>query len=107
MLVTVVAQFTAETTNSEKAIYFLSLISCLVNKLKSHMLLKCKKFMFPDFKWKKIWLQEMVGEGDLIPSASLFFTAQYWIFKDFEFLTSCLLQKRSNFIFHHQNEYLK
>ena len=35
-----VAQFAAKTTNSEKAIYFLSLIACSVNKLKPHMLLK-------------------------------------------------------------------
>ena len=38
MLVTVVAQFTAETINSEKPIYFLSLMSCSMNRLKSHML---------------------------------------------------------------------
>ena len=39
--VTVVAQFTA---NSEKAIYFLSLTSCSINKLKSHILFTCKSF---------------------------------------------------------------
>ena len=36
MLVTVIAQFTAKITNSEKAIYFLSLMSCSINKLKSN-----------------------------------------------------------------------
>ena len=40
LLVTLVAQFTAKATNSEKAIYFLSLISCSMNKLKSHLLFK-------------------------------------------------------------------
>ena len=42
LLVTVVAQFTAKATNSEKAIYFLSLISCSINKLKSRLLFTCK-----------------------------------------------------------------
>ena len=41
LLVTVVAQFNDETTNSEKAIYFLSLMSCSINKVKSHMLFTC------------------------------------------------------------------
>ena len=60
---TVVAQFTAKTTNSEKAIYFLSLMYCSINKLslmycsinklKSHMLFTCKNFMFSNFTWKK------------------------------------------------------
>ena len=40
-------------TNSAKAIYFLSLMSCSINKLKSHMLYTCKNFMFSDFTWKK------------------------------------------------------
>ena len=35
LLVTVIAQFTVKTTNLEKAIYFLSLTSCSINKLKS------------------------------------------------------------------------
>ena len=35
-----VAQFAAETTNSEKALYFLSLMSCLIKKLKYHMLFR-------------------------------------------------------------------
>ena len=40
MLVFAVAQFTAKTTNSEKT-YFLSLMSCSINKLKSLMLFTC------------------------------------------------------------------
>ena len=50
---TVVARFTAKTTNSEKAIYFLSLMYCSINQLKSHMLFTCKSFMFSNFTWKK------------------------------------------------------
>ena len=46
MLVTVVAQFTAKTTNSEKAIKFLPLMSCSINKQKFHMLFECKKRNF-------------------------------------------------------------
>ena len=44
LLVTAVVRLTAKTTNSEKAIYFLSLISCSINKLKSHILFTCKCF---------------------------------------------------------------
>ena len=36
-MVTVAAEFIAKTANSEEAIYFLSLTSCSINKLKSHM----------------------------------------------------------------------
>ena len=53
LLVTVVAQFTAKTTNSEKAIYFLSLTSCSVNRPKSQILITCKDFILSDFTWKK------------------------------------------------------
>ena len=56
LLVTAVAQFNAETTNSEKAIYFLSLISCSLNKLKSHIIHMqkfYKNFVFSDLTWKK------------------------------------------------------
>ena len=59
MSVTVVAQFTAKTTNSEKAIHFLTLMSCSINKLshfshfKFHTLFTCKNFMFSEFTWKK------------------------------------------------------
>ena len=41
-----IAQFTAKMTNSEKDIYFLSLMSCSINKLKSHMFFTCKNVMF-------------------------------------------------------------
>ena len=41
-MVTVVAQFTAKTTNPEKATYFWSLIFCSINKLKSRTLFTCK-----------------------------------------------------------------
>ena len=44
MLVTVVAQFTVKTTNSEFAIYFLSFMSCSINRHKSHILFACKNF---------------------------------------------------------------
>ena len=87
LLVTVVAQFTAKTTNSEKAIYFLSLISCSINKLKSHILFTCKSltklFMLFDLTWKKIFLlQEMVG-GWRLPALppflyGPFFDAMFW-----------------------------
>ena len=48
-MVTVVAQFTAKTTNSEKAIYFLSFMSYSINKLKSHMFFTCKSFVYSGF----------------------------------------------------------
>ena len=38
LFVTVVAQFTAKTITSEKAIYLLSLMSCSMNKLKPRSL---------------------------------------------------------------------
>ena len=53
MLVTVIAQFAAKSTNSEKAIYFLSLMFWSINKLKSHIFFTCKNFMVSDFTWKK------------------------------------------------------
>ena len=40
-----------KTTNSEKAIYFLSLISCSIKKLKSHIFFICKNFMVSDFQF--------------------------------------------------------
>ena len=83
LFVTVIAQFTAKITNSEKAIYFLSLCHlrlslmlstfchlCSINTLKSHMFFTRKSFMFSDFTWKKnILLQEMVrgAEGGWRP----------------------------------------
>ena len=39
-----VAEFTAKTTNSELAIYFLLLMSCSINKHKFHILFTCKNF---------------------------------------------------------------
>ena len=53
LLVTVIAQSTANTTNSEKTVHFLSLTSSSRNKLKSHMFFTCKKSIFSDFTWKK------------------------------------------------------
>ena len=63
MLVTVVAQFAAKTINSEKAIYFLSLMSCSMNKLKSHMLFTCKKLCFPILRGNKFFAQGSGGGG--------------------------------------------
>ena len=39
---------------SKKAIYFLSLTSYSINKLKSHMLFTNKNFVFSDFIWKTL-----------------------------------------------------
>ena len=50
-----VAQFTAKTTNSEKTIYFLSLMSYSINKLKSQMLFTYKNLMFSNFTKGKIF----------------------------------------------------
>ena len=44
-----VAKFTAKTTNSEIAIYFLLLMYCSINKLKFHMLFTFANFMLSDF----------------------------------------------------------
>ena len=53
-MVIAVAQFTAKTTNPEKAVYYLSLMSRSINKLKSIFeTFTCKNFMFSDFMWKK------------------------------------------------------
>ena len=68
LLVTVVVQFTAKTTNSEKAIYFLSLMPCSINKLKPHMLFTCKSFMSFNFTWKKNCSR---NDGDPMPPSSL------------------------------------
>ena len=62
LLVTVVAQFTAKTANSEKAIYFLSLTSCSINKLKSQMLFTYKNFMFSDFTGGKSFYKWWGGD---------------------------------------------
>ena len=69
-LVTAVAQFTAKMSNSERAIYFLWLKSCSVNKLtcyswhvKSDMLFTCKNVMFSYFTWKKVFTPGNDGAG--------------------------------------------
>ena len=49
LLVTVVDQFTAKATTSKKAIYFLPIMSCSINKLKSHILFTCENVMFSEF----------------------------------------------------------
>ena len=48
-----VAQFAAKTKNSEKAIYFLSLMSCSTNKLKCYIFFTWKNFLISDFTKKK------------------------------------------------------
>ena len=63
VLVTAVAQFTAKMKNSEKAIYFWSLKSCSVNKLKSDMLFTCRNVMFSYFTWKKVFAPGNDGDG--------------------------------------------
>ena len=72
-MVTVVAQYTGKSTNSEKVIYFLSLMSCSINKLKSHIIFTCfLHVFFTVFRFymeKKNLLQEMVG-GDWHPPAT-------------------------------------
>ena len=54
LLVTVVALFTAKMTNPEKTIYFLSLVSCSISKLKSQMLFTCKNFVCRFYVEKKV-----------------------------------------------------
>ena len=61
MFVTVVAQLTAKTAISEKAVYFLSFMSYSINKLKSHMLFLSRKFMLYDFTWKNVFAPENRG----------------------------------------------
>ena len=50
-----VAKFTAKTTNSEIAIYFLSLMFYSINKLKFHMLFTFTNVMFPILRRKKVF----------------------------------------------------
>ena len=57
------AQFTAKTTNSEQAMYFLSLMSCAIIKLKSRMFFTCKKLVFSDFTRKKNFCSWKWGGG--------------------------------------------
>ena len=57
-----VAQFTAKTTNSEKAIYFLSLIYCLINKV-SVAIQILKFYVFRFYLEKKFFALENSGGG--------------------------------------------
>ena len=72
--VTGVAQFTVKTTNSEFDIYFLSLMSCSINRQVSHILFTCKNFtkiyVFRFNVQKNFLFQEMVG--GLAPPCPLF-----------------------------------
>ena len=70
-LVTVVAQFTAKTTNSEKAPFF---HLCLVQEIKSHMLLTCK-----NFEWKNNFFAPGNWRGDGVP-LHLFSTALLYLY---------------------------
>ena len=63
LLETVIAQFIAKTTNSEKAISFLSLMSCSIKKLKS-VLHIYKILCFPILLGKKNFAPGNVGEGE-------------------------------------------
>ena len=47
--------FTVKTTNSEKSIYFLSLMSCSTSKLKSRMSFTCQSFIFSNFTREKVF----------------------------------------------------
>ena len=62
LLETVIAQFIAKTTNSEKAISFLSLMSCSIKKLKS-VLHIYKILCFPILLGKKKFAPGNGGEG--------------------------------------------
>ena len=56
-----IAQFAARTTNPEKDIYFLSLKSYSINKLKSHMFFTCKNVMFLILGDKKLFASGKAG----------------------------------------------
>ena len=101
MLVTVVDQFIAK----EQIIYFLSLMSCSINKLKFHMLLSCKNFMFSNFTRKKKncfrkwwwwggglgWLASPCVPVPYLPTAvtlfKIFYQILYFDFKFFSFFS--------------------
>ena len=64
-----VAEFTAKTTNSELAIYFLLLMSCSINKHKFYILFTCKNFcenFVFQFNMEKSFPGSGVG-GDGVP----------------------------------------
>ena len=60
LLVTVIAQFPGRKTNSEKGIYFLSIMSFSINKLKSYLFFTCKNLRFIVLCRKNFLLKEMV-----------------------------------------------
>ena len=70
-----IAQFTTKTTNSEKAIYFLPLMSCSALISSSVICSSNVKILcFPILRGKKCMLQEMGGEGvgaGILPASSL------------------------------------
>ena len=67
MLVTVIAQFTAKVTNLEKAIYFLSIMSCSINKSSFKCSLHVKILCFPILLGKKIYSRKWRGTGATLP----------------------------------------
>ena len=93
-------------TNLAKAIYFLSLMSCSINKLKAHV----KILYFPILCGKKYLLQEMVVvEGELRPPCPSFPydpVLSFWIVKkSWPFLMATLIPnilkghiRESNFV---------
>ena len=89
LLVTVVAQFTAKTTNSEKAIYFLS--------LKSHVLFTGKSFTkilcFPINVEKKYLLQQM--EGGRPPPPPLYLRPWYYEIEEAMYLLDYFSEETS------------
>ena len=62
-LVTLVAECYKETTNTEKAIYFLSLMSCSINELKSQMFPHVKTMGFPILRGKFFFFAPVNGAG--------------------------------------------
>ena len=73
LLVTVVAQFTAKTANSEKASYLLFVNYIFLFKWKSFT-----NFMLSELTWKKFLLEEMMGEGGG-PDAIYIYVALYFV----------------------------
>ena len=55
VVLAVTFQFTAKTTNSEKAIYFFSFMYGSLNKLRSHILFAFRNFMLSHFTRKKVF----------------------------------------------------